>query len=49
MDEHALANVGIAVNARTGYLQELSDLVELALVRCDWGGVPRIETLQAFM
>jgi hypothetical protein len=49
MDESSLANVGVTRTARASYLQELSDLVELALVKCDWGGVPRIETLQAFM
>ncbi|KAJ9115412.1 hypothetical protein QFC22_005169 [Naganishia vaughanmartiniae] len=44
-----LANVGVTVSARPGYLQDLSDLVEQALVKCDWAGVPRIETLQAFI
>ncbi|KAJ9102966.1 hypothetical protein QFC19_004523 [Naganishia cerealis] len=49
MDEQTLANVGVTVSARPGYLQDLSDLVEQALVKCDWAGVPRIETLQAFI
>jgi hypothetical protein len=49
MDEQTLANVGVTVSARPGYLQDLSDLVEQALVKCDWAGVPRIETLQAFV
>jgi hypothetical protein len=49
MDEHTLANVGVTVTQRPKHLQDLSDLVEQALVKCDWAGVPRIETLQAFM
>ncbi|GHJ83653.1 hypothetical protein NliqN6_0055 [Naganishia liquefaciens] len=49
MDEHTLANVGVTVTQRPKHLQDLSDLVEQALVKCDWAGVPRIETLQAYI
>jgi hypothetical protein len=49
MTDDVLKTTGYSQEERTAALSDWSEIVELSMVKIDWAGSPRLETLQAFM
>lgn len=49
MTDDVLKTTGYSQEERTAALSDWSEVVELSMVKIDWAGSPRLETLQAFM
>ena len=49
MTDEVLRNTGYNQVERTAALSDWNEILELTLVKTDWAGSPRLESLQAFM
>jgi len=49
MTDDVLKTTGYSQEERSAALSDWSEIVELTMVKIDWAGSPRLETLQAFM
>lgn len=49
MTDEVLRNTGYNQKERDAALLDWNELLEMTLVKIDWAGSPRLESLQAFM
>lgn len=49
MTDEVLRNTGYNQKERDAALSDWNELLEMTLVKIDWAGSPRLESLQAFM